>query len=181
MFFAKILFLFCIGAILGPVSDSFHVMSLTSGYPFPKYFGLAWWVPILFGGATVVLAISHVGADKLFKRPKKAISWKEVIGGLLCFMFIYYASGFLVLPDLYRIIVLGFFAFAVWYLFDKSFLGLILAIIVAFFGCLVEILIIGTGHFYYNIKDIYGIPYWLPFLYMTASVAVGNLGRKLYE
>lgn len=69
----------------------------------------------------------------------------------------------------------------VWYFFNKSLFGLFLAVLVGFIGSIVEILIAETGHFYYNVKHFHGIPYWLPFLYMTASVAVGNLGKKLYE
>jgi len=180
MFLIKILFIFVIGAVLGPISDLFHVKSLTSGYPFHKYFGLAWWVPLLFGSATVVVAISHVLADKLFKRQPRELSMRQVVMGLWSFMFIYYASGYLMLSQYYKIAALGFIAFSIWYIFDKTLLGLILAFLTAIFGCLIEIMIIQTGHFYYNIKDFFGIPYWLPFLYMTASVVVGNLGRKLF-
>lgn len=180
VFILKLILLFLIGATLGPLCDLFHVLSKTSGYPFPRFYGLAFWVPILFGSATVVLALSHVLSDKIFKRPKRELSKRQIVMGLLTFMFIYYASGFLMVSEVLKLIILGFIAFTTWCLFDRTLYGLILAIITAFFGCLVEILIIRTGHFYYNIHDVFRIPYWLPFLYMTASVAVGNLGRKLY-
>lgn len=94
-------------------------------------------------------------------------------------MFMYFASGFLVVSEKIKIVALAIMAFTVWYLFDKSLSGLILAFIVGICGSLVEIMIISTGHFYYNNPDFHGVPYWLPLLYIAASVSVGNLGRKL--
>lgn len=170
-----------IGFFLGPASDLFHNVTNTSGYPYPAFLGLAWWVPLLFSGATVLVALSHVYSDKLFRQPKRELSWKKVIFGLLSFFLIYAISGFLKINLLPKFLILAVIALDVWFFFDKTLYGFILSILTAICGCLVESSLVQIGHFYYVEPDFLGVPYWLPFLYITASVSVGNLGRKLFE
>jgi len=175
----KFIILFSIGFLLGPLCDLFHVLSHTSGYPYPKILGLAWWVPFLFGSAGCVVGYSHVQFDRIFHRPKREFSNQKIIFGLLSFMMIYAVSGFYTDEGMLKFLILALMALVSWIIFDKTFLGLVLAVATAFLGCLVEIFLISIGHFYYVHPDIWGIPYWLPFLYIVASVSVGNLGRKL--
>jgi hypothetical protein len=39
--------------------------------------------------------------------------------------------------------------------------------------------LVAAGAFSYLQPDILGVPYWLPFMYACASLAVGDLGRSL--
>lgn len=83
-------------------------------------------------------------------------------------------------PPQRKFIILGMIAIATWYVFDKTIIGIILAVGTALFGCLVEISLIKSHLFYYYLPERWGIPLWLPFIYMTASVAIGNFGKKLF-
>ena len=66
-----------------------------------------------------------------------------------------------------------------WYVSDKTWQGFVLAILTAIVGTGFEMVLTTTGHFYYTQPHILGVPVWLPLLYICASIAVGNLGRKL--
>src|SRR5206468_2247841 len=79
-----ILLLFLLGAILGSALDAFHTSSGVERYPLPALFGLAWWVPLLFGSAAVAIGYSHPLADPLLhnrRRPRRiwvslaALAW----------------------------------------------------------------------------------------------------------
>jgi hypothetical protein len=69
----------------------------------------------------------------------------------------------------------------VWLLLDRTWQGVVLAILTAIVGTLVEITLVRLGAFWYlPPKDaLFGVGSWLPWLYFSASVAVGNLGRFL--
>src|SRR5437588_12706585 len=70
-----ILWLFLLGATLGTALDSLHVHSGVERYPLPVLFGLAWWVPLLFGSAAVAIGYSHPLVDPLLhnRRPPRRI------------------------------------------------------------------------------------------------------------
>ena len=65
-----ILWLFLLGATVGTGLDAFHVYSDVERYPAPVLFGVAWWVPLLFGAAVVVIGYSHplVGSPRAGRR-----------------------------------------------------------------------------------------------------------------
>src|SRR5437763_5422826 len=70
-----VLLLFLLGATLGSALDAFHASSGVERYPLPVLFGLAWWVPLLFGSAAVAIGYSHPLVDPLLhnRRPPRRI------------------------------------------------------------------------------------------------------------
>ncbi len=66
-----------------------------------------------------------------------------------------------------------------WALCDRTPLGLAIAALAALFGPAVEITLIRAGVFVHHEAHLLGIPVWLPFLYLTASVGLGSLARWL--
>lgn len=168
-----------LGTLLGPACDWFHVFTHTAGYAYPALFGLAWWVPLLFGLATVAVALSHIEMDRLCKREPRKIAWSTVWAGLFSFVAIYFISGFMRAPFAQKFIILGIIAVMIWFVFDRTVYGFLLGIATALAGCMVEITLCRSRMYYYTSPDFLGIPAWLPFLYLAASVSVGNLSRKL--
>src|SRR3989338_10382862 len=175
----NILILFMVGAIVGSFFDGFHTHSLTTQYPHPWKWQMAWWVPLLFGSASVTIGISHLWLDKKWAKPVNHLTWPIVLIGFMCFGMIYYASGFFKLAPFTKTLSLATASLIIWYFFDASRQGLIVAFGTAIIGCLVEIILIQLGLFRYIFPDFLGIPYWLPFPYIAASISVGNLARKL--
>lgn len=174
------LILFIMGAILGPICDGFHSHTDTLAYPEVWKFKMAWWVPLLFGSATVVVGYSHSHMDILWNK-RRNFSWKFTLIGVFSFISIYFLSAILNLNELTKSSIIYVLAMLIWYFFDRTFYGLILAILTSIIGSLVEISLIFTQNFYYlpEHSHIWGIPYWLPALYIAASVTIGNFGRKL--
>ena len=175
-----VLTLFLMGITLGPLFDGFHTYSGTTAYPNPLFLKMAWWVPLLFGIAYVVIGVTHFDFYKFFKAKKQFLGWSQVIIGFLSFALIYFASGFLIEGPL-KTVLLFSSAILIWVLFSGTWQGLTLAIFTGLSGTLIEILFIHYKTFFYLQPDLWGIPYWLPALYLAGSVAGGNLVRKLWN
>jgi len=171
--------LFLVGATVGPVLDGFHTHSGTLAYPDPWIYRMAFWVPLLFGTAVMQIATSHVQMDAFLKRPGRLLSWVSVLVGIATFVAAYFLSGFWQVDSLILSGVLGAIAIGIWFGFDRTWQGVLLAILTAIIGTAFESFLIRLGAFYYLAPDFVGVPYWLFFLYLSASVTVGNLGRKI--
>ena len=66
-----------------------------------------------------------------------------------------------------------------WLLAGRSWQNLLLSLVTAITGTLIEMILVNAGVFSYIHPDILGVPYWLPCVYACASLAVGDLGRSL--
>lgn len=170
--------LFFFGAVLGSVFDGFHTFGGATAYPRPLLLRMAWWTPLLFGAAGLAIGLSHADLDRRLRRPR-APTPRAVVGGLAYFGLFYFLSGFLPAanPALLAVLLAGYGL--LWLLLDRSWQGAALALATALIGCSVEIALTGAGAFQHLRADRFGIPCWLPALYMLASLAVGNLGRRL--
>ncbi|MFO1462608.1 MAG: hypothetical protein U1F66_02450 [bacterium] len=181
--------LFLVGAIFGPVGDSFHVVSGTTDYPqniFQLYFWrLPWWVPLIFGTATVAIGLSHPQMDRWLGAPRDRPGSRgiaAVIFGVAAFLGIYAMTAFVPLASGGPLdLLIAGSAILVWGLLDRTWQGALLAAMTAVVGTLVEITLVHIGAFWYNPPKnlLFGVGSWLPWLYVSASVAVGNLGRYL--
>jgi hypothetical protein len=173
-----ILWLFLLGATLGTALDAFHVYSYVEQYTRPSFFGVAWWVPLLFGSAAVAIGYSHPLVDPLIHniRPPRRISTSVAELGWLVLAYLVAASplGSLAKAGLLMLIYLNF-----WLLVGRGWQNLLLSLVTAITGTLVEMTLVAAGAFYYLQPDILGVPYWLPWIYACASLAVGDLGRSL--
>ena len=185
----KVLTLFAVGFVIGPIGDFFHVHTGTTAYPpeiYGLYFwGLPFWVPLLFGAASLAVGLSHPAFDKILGpdrlRPG-AQGLGRVVFGLLIFIGAYTLSGYL--PDSYgwhNDLLLALIAMATWALLDWTWQGLVLGVLTAVSGAAAEMILVHLGVFSYlpPRNTLWGVAPWLPYLYFTASVTVGNLGRYL--
>jgi hypothetical protein len=172
------LWLFLLGAILGTVLDAFHVYSYVEQYPRPAFLGVAWWVPLLFGFAAIAIGYSHPFIDPLIHNVRYhrrlAISIAELAWLLLAYLIA--ASP---ISSQAKSILLSLIYFNFWLLTGRGWQNLLLSLVTAITGTLVEMTLVAAGAFSYLQPDILGVPYWLPFMYACASLAIGDLGRSL--
>ena len=151
-----------------------------------------WWVPILFGGAGIVLGMSHPLLDRANESPRAAPGWLSVLAVISCFVLTYELSGILaqaaaidppmsVLDRAARLDgPLTACALATFAVFERSAGGLIMALLTAVVGPVVEIGLINIGHLYtYSHPDVAGVPLWIPQVYFAGAPAVGALGRQV--
>lgn len=189
--FRLIFTLFLLGALLAPLGDFSHLLSDTTMYPAAGeiyyIFGvMPFWVPLMFGLATLAIGLSHLSFDRLFGSPRRAYSQRPVLvwWGVFLFVALYCLSGFLPgqrtgLAD--GMLAIG--AFLLWYGLDRTWQGVLLGFLTAVVGTAVEMTLVHFEVFYYlPPKDILlGVARWLPWLYFAASVSVGNLARALRD
>lgn len=184
----KLLIIFVLGGIFGAAGDYSHVASQTDGYLnplFPLPTGQPFWVPFLFGSASLSIALSHLSADQLLgpkNRVRPSISFS--ILGVLIFLALYAASGFLPLTTGgLKDVLLWSCALLFWWAADRTWQGLFMSLGTAVVGTLVEIGLTQIGAFFYfpSVSNFFGVPSWLPALYITASVSVGNLARFILK
>ncbi len=76
--------------------------------------------------------------------------------------------------------LLGVIYFNFWVMAGRSWQNLVLSIVTAITGTLVEMVLVAAGAFSYVHPGMLGVPYWLPCIYMCASLAVGDVGRALF-
>ena len=173
-----IAWLFLLGAIFGTGLDAIDVYSHVERYSMPVLFGLAWWVPLLFGAAAVAIGYSHPLIDPLIGnvRPGRrlSISLSELTWLLLAQL-----VGASTLNSIAKVGLLILIYLNFWLLAGRNWQNLLLALVTAITGTLIEMTLAATGVFSYLHPDIFGVPYWLPCIYACASLAIGDLGRSL--
>ena len=173
------LILALLGASLGPALDYAHVVTGAIRYPAPTH-GLPWWVPLLYAGAALAIGLSHPAGDALLgRRPRLPLTRGRVVAGFAGFCAVWLASGALPLSSAIVAGILAPGSLALWWWLDRSWQGLLQAAATAAGGCAVEVVLSRAGLFSHTHPDVLGVALWLPWIYVAASVGVGNVGRWL--
>jgi phosphatidylglycerophosphate synthase len=173
------LILAVLGATLGPVLDYLHVVTGAIRYLPPVRF-VPWWVPLLYTGAALVIGLSHPLADALIlPRARPPLTPARLAAGFAAFCAVWFASGALPLSSAIVAAILAPVSLALWGWLDGTWQGLVQAAATAAGGCAVEMVLSGAGLFSHTHPDVLGVALWLPWIYVAASVGVGNVGRWL--
>ena len=165
------------GAVLGTLLDGVHVATATTRYTHPAVLGLAWWVPLLFAGASLAIGASHRLTDAMLGRDLRP-GTARVAAGLALLLLLWATSG-LVKPARAALWILAPASVVMWLVLDGTLVGLLLALATAACGVAVESTLAAAGAFTYVAPDAGRVASWLPWLYVAASVAVGNYARWL--
>ena len=176
----RVLLLSLLGATLGPVLDHVHVVTGTTAYAHSNLFEQPWWVPLEFAAAAVIIGLSHPILDRMLgRRSGRGLDTMSLLAQLLALSAIWVGSALLNQTPLVDTVVLLIAALAVWWTFDRTPQGLLVAAGTGAWGCGVEWTFATLGLFHYVAPNMGRIASWLPFLYAAASVALGNVGRRL--
>jgi hypothetical protein len=162
-----------LGATLGSALDGIHSHFGAVSYTHPFVAQAAWWVPLLFAGAYAGGVIRPLLAREEPPLP----GWKVALG-----LGLFIAAYWLTVapwPWLVRSAILGAIFAVGWWNCDRTLLGVAIAVGTALVGPFVEIVLVHAGTFVHHEVLVFGIPGWLPFLYLTAAVGLGGLGRWL--
>jgi hypothetical protein len=168
-----------LGVTLGPVLDYVHVVTGAIRYTPPVRF-VPWWVPLLYTGAAVAIGLSHPIGDLLLRaRPLPRRSGVELALGFAVFCGVWIASGALPFGSAVVAAILAPVSLALWAWLDRTWQGLAQAAVTALGGVAVEVALTRAGVFAHAHADVLGVALWLPWIYVAASVGVGNVGRWL--
>jgi hypothetical protein len=168
-----------LGALLGPVLDYAHVVTGAIRYA-PDVRTVPWWVPFLYAGASVAIGLSHPLADRLLaRRCRVALTPPRIAAGFAGFCAVWIASGAVPLGSAAVAAILAPASLALWVWLDRTWQGLAMAACTAAAGCGVEVALSRAGLFEHTHPDVLGVALWLPWIYVAASVGLGNVGRHL--
>ena len=173
-----LLWLFLLGATLGTALDAFHVLSGVESYVAPAFLGVAWWVPLLFGGAAVAIGYSHPLLDSLLYHRRFRSLLSSLLG--LAWLPLAYLVSASFFDTLTKTLLIALIYCNFWLLTGGDWQNLVFSLVTAITGTLIEMILVAAGAFAYLHPDMLGVPYWLPGIYACASLAVGDLGRSLF-
>jgi hypothetical protein len=168
-----------VGATLGPVLDYAHVVTGAIQYLPPVRF-VPWWVPLLYANAAIAIGLSHPIVDRVL-RPNApvVVTPSRLLAGFVGFCAVWFASGAIHLSSAAVAGILAPVSIALWWGLDRTWQGASQALATAVGGVLVEITLSRAGLFAHTHPDVLGVAWWLPWIYVAASVGVGNVGRWL--
>ncbi|XP_064431752.1 insulin-induced gene 1 protein isoform X4 [Mirounga angustirostris] len=118
---------------------------------------------------------SHLGEPHKFKR-----EWASVMRCVAVFVGINHASAKLDFANNVQLsLTLAALSLGLWWTFDRSRSGLGLGITIAFLATLITQLLVYNGVYQYTSPDFLYIRSWLPCIFFSGGVTVGNIGRQL--
>ncbi|KAF4009363.1 hypothetical protein G4228_000295 [Cervus hanglu yarkandensis] len=178
------LVLFSVGVVLALVLNLLQVQRNVTLFPdevIATIFSSAWWVPPCCGTAAAVVGLlypcidSHLGEPHKFKR-----EWASVMRCVAVFVGINHASAKLDFANNVQLsLTLAALSLGLWWTFDRSRSGLGLGITIAFLATLITQLLVYNGVYQYMSPDFLYIRSWLPCIFFSGGVTVGNIGRQL--
>ncbi|HEY3822342.1 MAG TPA: hypothetical protein VGL81_34490 [Polyangiaceae bacterium] len=172
--------LFGFGAVAGSGLDALHTHSGTTAYAAPWWFLMSPWTPLIFGLAGLSVGLSYPLAERWTgRRAGRRLSWAETAAGFAVFAGLYAASAYLPASSGVKLAVLLAGAAGLFAWLARTALALVLAVLTAVVGPLVEALLVHTGFFAYRAPELLGVAMWLPALYACGSLAFGAVGDKV--
>uniref|UniRef100_A0A8D0L256 Insulin-induced gene protein n=9 Tax=Sauria TaxID=32561 RepID=A0A8D0L256_SPHPU len=178
------LVLFVVGAFMALVLNLLQIQRNVTLFPeevISTIFSSAWWVPPCCGTAAAVVGLlypcidSHLGEPHKFKR-----EWASVMRCIAVFVGINHASAKLDFANNIQLsLTLAALSLGLWWTFDRSRSGLGLGITIAFVATLITQFLVYNGVYQYTSPDFLYIRSWLPCIFFSGGVTVGNIGRQL--
>lgn len=153
-----------LGAVIGTAWDRMHVAAGTLAYRDPGTLGQPWWVPLQFGLAFAagLVAISRFGDPVPEQR-----SLLRALGEALWFTGVYGTTALLWRsPGILTVLMVVLLLVRTPALQHTGGANIAPAIAVVAGGPAVEAIISASGLFAYAGTRVFGIPIWLPVLYM---------------
>jgi hypothetical protein len=161
--------MFVLGALVGTAADQVHVRGQVLSYPRPYLAGEAWWVPLLFGAAGVVLPLGNAALLSRSRGAPSSSSARTVATSWLWFMGAYVSTVLFQGAPLLLAVALVI-AWAVRLAARPAPDKLIAGVAFALAGAAFESALSSTGAFSYRHPDLFLVPAWLPALYLHASL-----------
>lgn len=172
------------GSVLCTLLDQLHVRFGVLAYRAPALAGQAFWVPPLFAAATLVSLVGYVvWARQLGHRrdlsegPRDQWATREAAVALVWMAACYGLSGPLQgWPRALLAAYLVGYALRCWALRAPGLLAN--GVQLALGGTMFESMLSSTGAFHYRHPDLWGVPMWLPGIYLHATPLLRAVLRR---
>ncbi|NXE24445.1 INSI1 protein, partial [Ardeotis kori] len=182
------LVLFLVGAFMALVLNLLQVQRNVTLFPdevISTLFSSAWWVPPCCGTAAGELLTSTSGAWRYriyayfqFQlslvqfQQQNVCRFKRIVLNIF-FQKLDFAN------NVQLSLTLAALSLGLWWTFDRSRSGLGLGITIAFVATLITQFLVYNGVYQYTSPDFLYIRSWLPCIFFSGGVTVGNIGRQL--
>ncbi|XP_061778240.1 insulin-induced gene 1 protein isoform X2 [Nerophis ophidion] len=178
------LVLFTVGVLLALVLNLLQIQRNVTLFPeevMTTLFSSAWWIPPCCGTGAAVVGLlypcldSHLGEPHKFKR-----EWASVMRCIAVFVGINHASVKLDFDNNVQLsLTLAALSLGLWWTFDRSRSGFGLGVTTAFLATVFTQLLVYNGVYQYTSPDFLYVRSWLPCIFFSGGVTVGNIGRQL--
>ncbi|XP_013392073.1 insulin-induced gene 2 protein [Lingula anatina] len=174
--------LFVVGVIFALVLNFLQVQRRITAFR-EEYLLLssAWWVPPSCGTAAAIIGLLYPCLDKrLGESHKYRQEWSSVMRCIAVFVGINHASAKIDFANNFQLsLTLAALSIGLWWLFDRSRSGFGLGIAIAVLATFVTQLLVYHGVFRYTEPDFLYVRSWLPSIFFSGGVTMGNIGRQL--
>src|SRR6266478_3777803 len=155
------------GAAICTVCDHLHATHGVLWYTHPVVWDQAWWVPLLFAGASVAAVAGATPIRRMFAaRTEPAPTVREIAGDGIAFIVAYAYTSFAPhdRPNVTLAVLVGFWLARV--VRDRAPWLIAYSLVMALAGSAFEGAWSAFGFFYYRHADLAGVPRWLPGIYL---------------
>jgi len=168
------------GAAICTVCDHLHATHGVLYYVRPVVWDQAWWVPLLFAGASLAAVAGATPIRRAFgARVTPAPTVREIAGDGIAFIVAYAYTSFAAhdRPNVTLALLAAWWVARV--VRDRAPWLIAYSLLMAVAGSGFEALWSSLGFFYYRHPDIVGVPRWLPGIYLHVALVAGPLERVL--
>ncbi|NXE88872.1 INSI1 protein, partial [Menura novaehollandiae] len=177
--------LFVVGAFMALVLNLLQIQRNVTLFPdevISTLFSSAWWVPPCCGTAAGELLTFKTDIFLFFffplhppveeERRRMSADLKRIVLNIF-FQKLDFAN------NVQLSLTLAALSLGLWWTFDRSRSGLGLGITIAFVATLITQFLVYNGVYQYTSPDFLYIRSWLPCIFFSGGVTVGNIGRQL--
>ncbi|NXV72105.1 INSI1 protein, partial [Atlantisia rogersi] len=178
--------LFVVGAFMALVLNLLQIQRNVTLFPdevISTLFSSAWWVPPCCGTAAGELLSSTSGRCRTvltlcLSSPLFSFS-SRMSTGFKGFSLTSFNQKLDFANNIQLSLTLAALSLGLWWTFDRSRSGLGLGITIAFVATLITQFLVYNGVYQYTSPDFLYIRSWLPCIFFSGGVTVGNIGRQL--
>ncbi|KAI8515928.1 PREDICTED: insulin-induced gene 2 protein-like [Branchiostoma belcheri] len=176
--------LFMVGGLLTIVLNLLQVQRKVTLFP-PEVmitmFQSAWWVPPACGAGAAIIGLMYPCLDNKLGEPHRfQREWSSVMRCVAVFVGINHASAKINFDNNMQLsLTLAAMSIGMWWLFDRSRSGFGLGVLIAVLATFVTQLLVYNDVYRYTEPDFLYVRSWLPCIFFSGGVTMGNIGRQL--
>ncbi|EDV27174.1 Insulin-induced gene 2 protein [Trichoplax sp. H2] len=181
--------LFFIGVIFALVLNVLQVQRNVAAFSRDVLSGLAlfglsmstWWMLPSYGTGAVLIGLAFPCADHhLGESPKIKNEWTSIMRCTALWIGINHAAATLNFSTPAQLTFwVSAMSLCLWWLYDRTRTGLFLAMLSAVVATGFNQILVSNGVFSYNEPDLLSVKSWLPSIYFSGGLTIGNIGRQL--
>jgi len=171
-----------VGGLCGALCDQIHVQGQVLSYAQPAIAGQAWWVAPLFGVASLVIyAAASLWAPLAERQSPAAVTPGEIARQALWFVAMYALSAGMQQKPIWLCALYAILLVRRLVRRRDVTAQLANAAGLAVGGTAFEMALSSTGAFSYRAPDVFGVPMWLPGLYLHGAPLALAVVRRIRQ